>query len=143
MDLPGSSYRLAQCFPLAVGLCPGTGASGRDGETLGARRREIVGTSCICQHPQRGQARMNNTGFGHRKQAISDCRYICPLTQYGLQCGHKLSDGGSNAMTGAQGPRNRKRKRAKGEGGINHHLIGFRPVAYYAKMCTFGHHPES
>lgn len=69
---PRPSYRLAQCVELAVDLCPGTGTGGRDGgKTLRARRRGDVGTLCICQHPQRGQIRMNNSGFGYREQAIS------------------------------------------------------------------------
>lgn len=88
---------------------------------------------------------MNNRGFGHRKQAISiDCRDICPLAQYGLQCGHKLSDDGLNAMTAPKdrGPRNREGETAKG-GTITIYLIDFRPVAYYARMCSFGHHLES
>lgn len=55
-----------------------------------------------------------------------DCRHICPLTQYGLQCGHKLSDDGLNAMT-AQGPRNEERGKVKKEPS---------PVAHHAKPCA-------
>lgn len=61
------------------------GRAGR-GETLGARGREKWERRAFASTHKRGEARMNNRGFGHRKQAISiDCRDICPLTQYGLQ----------------------------------------------------------
>lgn len=50
---------------------------------------------------------------GHNRY---DCRYICPLTQYGLECGHKLSDSGLVAMTALKDQGTRKGERSVGEG---------------------------
>lgn len=60
-----------------------------------------AGTSRICQHPQRGQIRMNISGFGCPQTGHYryDRHYICPFTQYGVQCGYKVSDNGLNATT--------------------------------------------
>lgn len=73
MELPLVLSISTVCFypGTGSGSMPGNrgGRAGR-GETLRAGRRGDVGTSCICQHPQRGQVRMNNSGFGCRKQTI-------------------------------------------------------------------------
>lgn len=72
-----------------------------------------MGTLCICQHPQRSQIRITTVVLDTANRPYRySCRHICPLTQYGLQCGHKLSDDGLNAMTAPSRPE----KQGKGKG---------------------------
>lgn len=160
MDHPRPSYRLAQCVPLAVGPRPGTGASGRDG----GRRWELGKGRCghllHLPAPTTGTYPHEQQWFwipqtGHNRY---DCRYICLLTQYALQCGHKLSDDGLHAMTAPRETRRQgnKETREKAERKRSRHSyfhiavarrargqspsasLNLGPVAYY-QVCGHGH----